>query len=108
MTIAMQKLQEFDVESAEARKRLAGKFGEAVSQYDVMDKKGFAAFVRSAEDVGVRRSDIAEELKVSASTVSRWASGKAVPATFARGVIVERIGKLVLRNANYTLRQAAS
>lgn len=78
-----------------AKRDAAEQYSAAADLYEVTDLESFAKFIVAAEDFGITRSELAAELNVAPSTVGRWASGQAVPATYARGVIVKRIASLV-------------
>ncbi len=71
-------------------------FSEQLAAYEEDDKEGFAAVVFACLSRGITQTQLADEFRVSAATISRWASGKSVPPAYSRGNIVTRIRRLIL------------
>ncbi len=71
-------------------------FADQLAAYEEDDKEGFAAVVYACLSRGITQSQLADEFRVLAATISRWASGKSVPPAYSRGNIVARIRRLIL------------
>lgn len=71
-------------------------FADQLATYEEDDKEGFAAVVFACLSRGITQTQLADEFRVSAATISRWAAGKSVPPAYSRGNIVTRIRRLIL------------
>lgn len=63
-----------------------------IAVYDASDRDGFAKIIGAVTKI-LPASDLADFLKVSVATVSRWQSGKSAPRELVREVMVSRLGK---------------
>jgi hypothetical protein len=76
-------------------------------QYDPKDESSFAAIVSSCLAAGLKPMALADEFKVSSATISRWQSGKSIPAELVRGVVVNRLIDLLIGAAPMAVRRAS-
>jgi hypothetical protein len=97
---AQQELEEppvsyFEVRLEEAQfqniKRLAGILETYVPDDGAAFKKIIGAVLKS----GFTQNELAAEFKVAPGTVSRWKDGLSCPASYVRGVIVDRLREML-------------
>ena len=60
------------------------------------DEIGFQSILESCARCGLSQVAIADRFGVSTATVSRWQSGRSLPARYARGVVIEKVVELLV------------
>ena len=78
----------------------AREYATLLSDYNPTDKAAFAGIIEGCTRHGLTQAELADEFKVSPATISRWCRSKSIPPEYVRGVIVERVAKLLKLKAD--------
>ncbi len=74
-------------------------FIEGLSTYNPDDRLAFKTIISQSLEHGLEQGDIAVEFGLPGATIGRWAAGRSLPATQARGFIIARVGTLLQKQA---------
>lgn len=70
-------------------------YTQVLRSYKSEDYVSFARVVDSCLKAGLTANELADEFKVSTSTISRWRSGKTTPMELVRKEIVTRLADMI-------------
>lgn len=70
-------------------------FGQSGEEWKAPSEEEFAQLVTHCLTEGLTRQQIADELKISIATVSRWSFGESVPLYFTRAGLMRRLNALL-------------